>query len=58
MGVPTKQVKRTLQDPEIVYPSSAPGTRVAQRANIAVPFAERGDARIAITVLWHGKDSR
>ena len=59
MGIPTKMVKAVLRDPEMTYPSKEyPGANVACRGDLAIPFRVTGDARLAITVLWHGKEER
>jgi hypothetical protein len=57
MGVPTKEVKRVLNDPErIEYPSASPDVIVVVSGRLAVPYNTRtGDV---VTVMWHGKESR
>lgn len=55
MGVPTRRVKKILQECETDVPSGrGDGYRVAAAADIAVPYKDG----YAITVLWRGKEDR
>lgn len=60
MKVRTKEVKRTLADPELNYDSKHYGCKVAVAGRLAVPYklSIDGVTRIAITVLWRGQEGR
>ena len=60
MGLGTKEIKKAINDPEVIYPGSGPGKppgRVIHvRGRIAVVLSEA--TYEVVTILWHSKESR
>lgn len=59
MDIRTKEIKRSLREPELVYRSRTYGCMVAVAGLLAIPYTEGTDGTVvAITVLWRGADTR
>ena len=57
MNIRTKEIKRCLREPEMVYPSGPehkPGRILYQRGRLVV--VTEGDQ--VVTLLWHMKEGR